>query len=108
MVNGKACGEVGATEAPLAKVNLLKRQLLGALRRNGKASLAKAIDNDLIEGISGLGRGPWRCESRPVELDPSIEEVGWCLIPPEEAAWGAGEIERIKSHDWSASISLGS
>ena len=36
------------------------------------------------------------------------KEVGWCLIPPEEAACGAGEIERIKSHDWSASISLGS
>ena len=76
----------------------------------GKLGLAKAIDNDLIEGGSVVlvevhgdaSPDPW--ESR----DPSIEEVGWCLIPPEEAAWGAGEIERIKSHDWSASISLGS
>ena len=76
----------------------------------GKLGIAKAIDNDLIDGGSVVlvvvqGEAipsPW--ESR----DPSIEEVGWCLIPPEETAWSSEEIERIRSHDWSASISLGS
>ena len=76
----------------------------------GKLGIAKAIDNDLIDGGSVVfvevqGEAipdPWESN------DPSIGEVGWCLVPPEETAWGAEEIERLRSHDWSASISLGS
>jgi 8-oxo-dGTP pyrophosphatase MutT (NUDIX family) len=76
----------------------------------GKLGIARAIDNDLIEGGSVVlvevqGEAipdPWGSS------DSSIGEVGWCLITPEETAWGEGEIERIRSHDWSASISLGS
>ena len=76
----------------------------------GKLGIAKAIDKDLIEDgsvvlveVQGDAMpDPWGSR------DPSIEEVGWCLMPPEETAWDAGEIEMIRAHDWSASISLGS
>ena len=45
---------------------------------------------------------PWQSE------DPRIEEVGWCMQIPRDVGWGTEEIERLLSHDWSASKTLGS
>ena len=76
----------------------------------GILGTAKAIDSGLIEGgdvvlvevDSPVSPEPWGSE------DDAIEEVGWCLQLPESSAWGDDEFERIVSHDWSTSISLGS
>ena len=74
----------------------------------GKLGIAKAIDKSLIDGgcvvlVHVLGEpspDPWASK------DDSIEEVGWCLMQPENTAWEDGELERIRAHDWSKSISL--
>ena len=76
----------------------------------GILGTAKAMEMDLIRQgcvvlvhISGSPQPePWPSQ------DEAIEEVGWCLRTPENSAWGKGELDRIKDHDWSTSISLGS
>ena len=40
--------------------------------------------------------------------DENIEEVGWCMVPPDELAWGREELEQIAAHDWSTARTLGS
>jgi 8-oxo-dGTP pyrophosphatase MutT (NUDIX family) len=35
--------------------------------------------------------------------DENIIEVGWCVEIPDELYWGTSEIEKLISHDWSAS-----
>ena len=35
--------------------------------------------------------------------DENIIEVGWCVEIPDELYWGTNEIEKLISHDWSAS-----
>jgi len=86
----------------------------GALRElyeeTGLLGTAKWVDSSLIPGgyvvfveVEGtVSPEPW------ISPDNSIEEVGWCLQLPENSAWGDEEINRIMSHDWSTSISLGS
>jgi 8-oxo-dGTP pyrophosphatase MutT (NUDIX family) len=74
----------------------------------GLLGTAKAMDFELIKGgcvvLVEVDRPPspdsWSSD------DESIEEVGWCVKIPEGTAWGDSEIERIRDHDWSASISL--
>ena len=76
----------------------------------GTLGTAKALEMDLIgQGCvvlvhisEGPTPEPWTSK------DESIEEVGWCLEAPENSAWGKAEIDTIKAHDWSTSISLGS
>ncbi|MDP6986175.1 MAG: NUDIX domain-containing protein [Candidatus Thalassarchaeaceae archaeon] len=76
----------------------------------GLLGVAKALDFSLIEGgcvaLVEVSQSPspisWKSE------DESIEEVGWCLEIPEDTAWGIDEIERVRNHDWSTSIILGS
>ncbi len=78
------------------------------LEEAGKIGVAKAIEENLIEGGSVVlihieGHPipePWKSH------DDSIDEVGWCLMAPENTEWGKDEIEKIRSHDWSTSISL--
>ena len=76
----------------------------------GVLGTAKAIDANLIQGghvvlarvDMSVSPEPWKSP------DDAIEEVGWCLQLPENSAWGGDEIEKIRNHDWSTSISLGS
>ena len=35
--------------------------------------------------------------------DENIIEAGWCVEIPDELYWGTNEIEKLISHDWSAS-----
>ena len=76
----------------------------------GVLGTAKSIESKLIPG----GHVVLVHVEVPVRPDPwassddAIEEVGWCLQLPENSAWGDVEIERIRNHDWSTSISLGS
>ena len=56
----------------------------------------------LVEVPQSPSPNSWQSE------DGSIDEVGWCLEIPEDTAWEADEIERLRSHDWSTSIILGS
>ena len=74
----------------------------------GLLGTADAIDFGLIDGgcvvrifISDLPNpDPWGSSE---EL---IDEVGWCLEIPEDAAWGTEEISGIRSYDWNDSINL--
>ena len=74
----------------------------------GKLGIAKALDPNLIDGGCVVlvhvddepTPEPWDSK------DDSIDEVGWCLNPPENTAWGGKEILMIRAHDWSKSISL--
>ncbi|MBR79817.1 MAG: hypothetical protein CMA88_03420 [Euryarchaeota archaeon] len=74
----------------------------------GKLGIAKAFDQNLIDGgcvvlvhvIDEPSPEPWGSK------DDSIDEVGWCLNPPENTSWGEREILRIRDHDWSTSSSL--
>jgi 8-oxo-dGTP pyrophosphatase MutT (NUDIX family) len=76
----------------------------------GVLGTAKSIESKLIPGGHvvlvhvevPVSPDPW------ASSDDAIEEVGWCLQLPENSAWGDVEIERIRNHDWSTSISLGS
>ncbi|MDP7002649.1 MAG: NUDIX domain-containing protein [Candidatus Thalassarchaeaceae archaeon] len=74
----------------------------------GMLGVAKAVDFGLIQDgcvvLVEVEQAP-RPESWQ-SSDDSIEEVGWCITVPENCAWGADEIERIRAHDWSASITL--
>ena len=86
----------------------------GALRElfeeTGLLGTAKAYDSHIVEGghvvwvevDEGPGPEPWQSD------DPRIEEVGWCMQIPRDVGWGTEEIERLLSHDWSASKTLGS
>ena len=40
--------------------------------------------------------------------DEKIEEVGGCIEIPDELFWGTDEIEKLITHDWSTSKTLGS
>ena len=74
----------------------------------GVLGTAKSIESKLIPGGHvvlvhvevPVSPDPW------ASSDDAIEEVGWCLQLPENSAWGDVEIERIRNHDWSTSISL--
>jgi len=76
----------------------------------GVLGTAKAIEANLIDGghvvlaqvDMSVSPESWKSP------DDAIEEVGWCLQLPENSAWGDDEIEKIRGHDWSTSISLGS
>ena len=74
----------------------------------GLLGTAKAIDFELIKGgcvvLVEVDKTPYS-DSWSSE-DESIDEVGWCVIIPEDSAWEDSEIERLRDHDWSASISL--
>ena len=97
-------GTMGQDEAPE------EAALRELYEETGILGTAKAIDSGLIEGgvvvlvevDSPVSPEPWGSE------DDAIEEVGWCLQLPERSAWGNDEFERIVSHDWNTSISLGS
>ena len=45
-------------------------------------------------------------EATPISwesTDPNIEEVGWCLTPPEPLAWSIDELKQFSNYDWSRS-----
>jgi 8-oxo-dGTP pyrophosphatase MutT (NUDIX family) len=74
----------------------------------GILGTARSMDSRLIPGgyvvlVSidmPVNPDPW------ISPDDAIEEVGWCLQLPENSAWGDDELEKIRNHDWSTSISL--
>jgi 8-oxo-dGTP pyrophosphatase MutT (NUDIX family) len=74
----------------------------------GLLGVAKAVDSEIVEGgcvvLVKVAESP--CPAAWPSNDNAIEEVGWCMEAPEKAAWGAEEVERIRNHDWSTSISL--
>ena len=76
----------------------------------GMLGTAKAVDSEIVHG----GHVVWiQVDEEPAPLpwgsiDSNIEEFGWCIDIPENLGWGANEIEKIISHDWSNSRSLGS
>jgi len=99
-------------ELPGGKLNQDESPEEAALRElyeeTGLLGTAKSIESNLIKGGQVVlvhvdvpaSPEPWRSS------DEAIEEVGWCLQLPEHSAWGEDEIERIRGHDWSTSISL--
>ena len=45
-------------------------------------------------------------EASPISwgsIDPNIEEVRWCLTPPEPLAWSIDELKQFSNYDWSNS-----
>ena len=76
----------------------------------GCLGIAIAEDDSIIEGgvvvLVQLDINPapdgWMSE------DEKIEEVGWCIEIPDELFWGTDEIEKLITHDWSTSKTLGS
>ncbi len=74
----------------------------------GLLGTAISFDSEIIEGgvvvlveVDDMPTPePWD------SLDPSIDEVGWCLEAPTRLAWKEEELERIRSHDWNSSNSL--
>lgn len=45
-------------------------------------------------------------EASPISwesIDSNIEEVGWCLTPPEPLAWSMDELKQFSNYDWSNS-----
>ena len=101
-------------ELPGGHVNQDEAPEEAALRElyeeTGVLGTAKAIEANLIDGghvvlaqvDMSVSPESWKSP------DDAIEEVGWCLQLPENSAWGDDEIEKIRNHDWSTSISLGS
>lgn len=71
----------------------------------GLLGTAKAIAPDLVEGD---GTVVWvEVDEAPSPIawesaDPAIDEVGWCLFPPEPLAWSLDELQRFAAHDWRA------
>tara|TARA_Y100001970_G_scaffold277652_1_gene382185 strand:- start:1839 stop:2171 length:333 start_codon:yes stop_codon:yes gene_type:complete len=76
----------------------------------GLLGTAKAYDENLVDGGVVVwievedepGPEPW------LSSDPRIAEVGWCIEAPNSLAWDASEVEAIRNHDWSASVTLSS
>ncbi len=74
----------------------------------GLLGTAISFDSEIIEGgvvvlieVDDMPTPePWD------SLDPSIDEVGWCLEAPTRLAWKEEELERIRGHDWNSSNSL--
>ncbi|MBO76493.1 MAG: hypothetical protein CME17_03600 [Gemmatimonadetes bacterium] len=97
-------GEIGDGE------EIEQAALRELFEETGMLGTAVAVDSKLVEG----GHVVWvQVEEEPGplswgSLDSNIEEVGWCIDIPENLGWGTKEIEKIKSHDWSKSRSLGS
>tara|TARA_Y100001960_G_scaffold332316_1_gene432381 strand:+ start:3554 stop:3952 length:399 start_codon:yes stop_codon:yes gene_type:complete len=95
-------GRIGVGESPD------EAALRELYEETGKLGIAKALDLNLIGGGCVV---LVKVDEEPIpdpwdSKDESIEEVGWCLKPPENTAWGEDEILKIRSHDWSTSISL--
>ncbi|MEC8874706.1 MAG: NUDIX domain-containing protein [Candidatus Thermoplasmatota archaeon] len=74
----------------------------------GILGVARAIDYEIIEGgcVVFIEVAETPVPESWQSTDDSIDEVGWCLQIPDNTAWGAHEIERLRTHDWSASITL--
>ncbi len=76
----------------------------------GLLGIARAYDEGLVDG----GVVVWievEDEPRPepwLSNDPKISEVGWCMEIPNTLGWGVSEVEAIRNHDWSASVTLSS
>ena len=76
----------------------------------GLLGTARAYDEGLVDGgvvvwieVEDEPRPePWRSN------DPKISEVGWCMEIPNTLGWGFSEVEAIRNHDWSASVTLSS
>ncbi|MEC7744207.1 MAG: NUDIX domain-containing protein [Candidatus Thermoplasmatota archaeon] len=76
----------------------------------GLLGTAKAYDENLVNGGVVVwieveeepGPEPW------LSTDPMIAEVGWCVEAPNSLAWSVSEIDAIRNHDWSASVTLSS
>ena len=71
----------------------------------GLLGIAKAYDESLIED----GYVVWvEVDIEPNHLswaseDLAIDEVGWCIVLPDNLGWSIEEINRVKNHDWSTS-----
>ena len=71
----------------------------------GLLGIAKAYDELLIED----GYVVWvEVDIEPNHLsweseDLAIDEVGWCIVFPDNLGWSIEEINRVKNHDWSTS-----
>jgi len=71
----------------------------------GLLGIAKAYDESLIED----GYVVWvEVDIEPNHLsweseDLAIDEVGWCIVFPDNLSWSIEEINRVKNHDWSTS-----
>ncbi|MBV43817.1 MAG: hypothetical protein CMA54_03460 [Euryarchaeota archaeon] len=74
----------------------------------GLLGVAEAMDSEIVDGgfVVRVKVSESPCPEAWTSNDHSIEEVGWCMDVPEKTAWGGDEIDRIRNHDWSASISL--
>jgi len=71
---------------------------------SGLLGTATAVANGLLEGGGDVVLIHIDAEPTPLTWDSPdsrIEEVGWCLIPPEPLGWGEDELRKISSHDWS-------
>ena len=70
--------------------------LLGTARNSAEGLAEGGGDVVWIEVDIEPTPDPWDSN------DPSIDEVGWCLMPPHPLAWNESELVLFSSHDWSA------
>jgi 8-oxo-dGTP pyrophosphatase MutT (NUDIX family) len=71
----------------------------------GLLGTARQFALNLAEGGGDVVWIEVEIEPSPVpwdSLDPNIDEVGWCLSPPQPLAWDESELELFSNHDWSA------
>jgi 8-oxo-dGTP diphosphatase len=69
----------------------------------GLLGTAKSVAKGLAEGGGHVVWVEIDEDPTPVawtSADPAIEEVGWCLEPPEPLAWSLGELVQFAAHDW--------
>jgi 8-oxo-dGTP pyrophosphatase MutT (NUDIX family) len=71
----------------------------------GLLGTARVVAPNLAEGGGDVVWIEIDAEPSPLpwdSTDESIEEVGWCLMPPEPLAWSLAELKLFSAHDWSA------
>tara|TARA_B100001996_G_scaffold181248_1_gene138408 strand:- start:369 stop:779 length:411 start_codon:yes stop_codon:yes gene_type:complete len=68
--------------------------LLGTAVDIAKNLAEEGGDVVLIEVEDEASPFPWESD------DLNIEEVGWCLRPPQPLAWSLEELRLFSNHDW--------